>query len=94
MRITSRRRAGYVVELLEKMFANANLKSSNKQFKFEEIKKKSKFTLIAENLIRLEGTPDAVHSTLAKVWQSHDKSLVNLSDAVTEVSGEPMSSRN
>ena len=39
MRITSRRRAGYVVELLEKMFANANLKSSNKQFKFEEIKK-------------------------------------------------------
>ena len=88
MRVTSQRRAGYVIELLEKMLSEAGLKNTGKQYKFEQIKKKSKLMLISENLIRLEGTPDAVHAALAKVWHSHDKSQVTLSGAVKEITHE------
>lgn len=53
MRITSNRKVKYTIELLEKLFTEANIVNKNIEYKNIKIKVKSKKTLIKEGLIKI-----------------------------------------
>ena len=53
MRITSNRKVKYTIELLEKLFTEANIANKNIEYKNIKIKVKSKKTLIKEGLIKI-----------------------------------------
>ena len=85
MKITSARRAGYAVELLLLLFNRAGLKNAERAVEFNEIERKSKLTLVSENLIRFEGSDENIKAAIAKIWEKHDKSPVRLSEAVSDI---------